>query len=989
MSPILCEYLALHDESIVLYGIKTVLLMEVGSFFEIYAVHNDTECVGADIYNVCDLFNIQVTRKNKSITEVDRSNHLMAGFPNHSAKKFIDILISHQYTVVIAEQTTPPPKSVRKITRVLSPSTYIDEIMDYNSNNMMVVYFERTNSYKSKERYVSAGWSIFDASTGNSICNEINNLTDETVMLDEVYRIMNTHDPKEVLITSKDDPYFTQEKVHGICAHLDVYSRCLHNRMNHMESCFETLSYQTKMIQKVFVDTGMMSPIEYLDLEYKQLGLISFVNLIQFVYEHNEQLLTKIGTPTVNDNSDKHLLIAYNASQQLNLCPRIVRSHTQNVDLHARTSVMSIMNTTSTSVGKRYFKQVMLNPIFDKEDLTARYELTQSIIDSDILITVSKNLLKIRDIERLNRRMVLGTLHPHELCTMFESLRAFEEDVLSHIREQPRICKFIKNVLDDTTPDEDTKFGNGFIEFQEECTSEVDLTELAKYGLDSIRGTIFRENKYPVIDSLVSEMMECRDSLNNIINTVNIRDEHKNWMKLESTERDGYHLVITSKRWSVLQKLLCDDERINSLSSLHSASGASVKLSSDFVKNINRQLWRCESDVKELNSKFYKEFLVRLGDRFQKKYFDKMIKLLERIDFHVACAKNALSMGLSKPSIDHEAGDSFVEFEDLRHPIIEHVQKNVMYTPNSIRLGGADRHNGLILYGVNSSGKSSFMKSIGIGIILAQAGMFVPCKSMRFSPYKHVFTRIQSTDDILNGVSTFCNELNELRSIFKRANHNSLIIGDELCSGTESVSAVSIVTAGIQTLVNKNSTFIFATHLHELNSLDRITKLVEDKRITIQHLAVSFDSRTNKLVYDRILKEGPGSSLYGLEVCKSMDMDSAFIHLAGLIRHELLNGTTSLLQSNKSRYNATVICDSCEICKSRDRVETHHIRFQKDASAQTNMIDNHFHKNAQFNLVPLCSKCHDNLHNDSIQIYGWVQTSDGVKLNYKKDDKKK
>ena len=113
------------------------------------------------------------------------------------------------------------------------------------------------------------------------------------------------------------------------------------------------------------------------------------------------------------------------------------------------------------------------------------------------------------------------------------------------------------------------------------------------------------------------------------------------------------------------------------------------------------------------------------------------------------------------------------------------------------------------------------IKSVGIAVIMAQAGLYVPCSSFRYSPYTRIFTRILGADNIFKGLSTFAVEMSELRAILNQADENSLVLGDELCSGTESDSALSIFTAGLEHLHAKKSTFLFATHFHEVLSIWR------------------------------------------------------------------------------------------------------------------------------------------------------------------------
>ena len=130
-----------------------------------------------------------------------------------------------------------------------------------------------------------------------------------------------------------------------------------------------------------------------------------------------------------------------------------------------------------------------------------------------------------------------------------------------------------------------------------------------------------------------------------------------------------------------------------------------------------------------------------------------------------------------KPTIE-DGEDSYCHLFDMRHPLIEQLQDDEIYVPNDVHLGV--ENNGILLYGTNAVGKSSLIKSIGVNIIMAQAGMYVSCNKLIFSPYKSIFTRILGNDNIFKGLSTFAVEMCELRTILNNCDKNSLILGDEL-----------------------------------------------------------------------------------------------------------------------------------------------------------------------------------------------------------------
>ena len=129
------------------------------------------------------------------------------------------------------------------------------------------------------------------------------------------------------------------------------------------------------------------------------------------------------------------------------------------------------------------------------------------------------------------------------------------------------------------------------------------------------------------------------------------------------------------------------------------------------------------------------------------------------------------------------------------------------------------------------------------------------------------------------------------------------------------------------------------------------------------------------------MEAGNGPTIYGLEVCRAMDMDSEFLKLSEQIRKQILGQSQQILEPKKSHYNAKVYVHDCSICQQKAE-DVHHIKFQCTAD-ENNIIESHIVKDVKSNLVPLCKKCHNEVHNGSLEISGYIQTSDGIKLDYK------
>jgi DNA mismatch repair protein MutS len=206
-----------------------------------------------------------------------------------------------------------------------------------------------------------------------------------------------------------------------------------------------------------------------------------------------------------------------------------------------------------------------------------------------------------------------------------------------------------------------------------------------------------------------------------------------------------------------------------------------------------------------------------------------------------------------------------------------------------------------------------------------------------------------------------------------------LVLGDELCSGTESISAVSIFVAGVQMLASIGCSFIFATHLHEIIGYDEITSL---HNVGMKHMSVIYDKENDCLVYNRKLQDGPGNNMYGLEVCKSLNLPQDFLDNAHNIRMKYHPESASLLDHKPSHFNANHIAGGmCENCKINPAIDVHHLVFQNEAD-ENGIIKKKgltFKKNTKANLINLCQKCHDDIHKSN-KKYKKTKTTKGIIL---------
>jgi DNA mismatch repair protein MutS len=293
-----CHYLHKYKEK---YGEKTVVLMQVGSFYEIYAILNDEEELGeTNIHHLCNnIMNIAVANKT--------NNMLMGGFQVPYADKFLKLLINDGYHIVLVDQLSEGSGAERDVKEVLSPGTFM-EYSDNVTSNIMSVYIEKISA-----TFVAVGISVIDVSTGNNYVYQIDENLDPDYWKDELSRLINYYSPKEFLFQTKGFNLTHDDTVN----YWDVNTpNVLINHYN--ENIFESIVYQNEFLQKVFHFESQISPIEELNIIHCYQLRNSYIYMLHYIYEHNQDIIKNINYPE-KINDIKHLSIAANGVSQLNV----------------------------------------------------------------------------------------------------------------------------------------------------------------------------------------------------------------------------------------------------------------------------------------------------------------------------------------------------------------------------------------------------------------------------------------------------------------------------------------------------------------------------------------------------------------------------------------------------------------------------------------------------------------------------------------------
>ena len=947
------EYLKYQLDAEAKYGPNTVVFYENGSFYELYGVDNDKEKVGQP-KRVSEILNIAITRKSKKILENSRKNPLLVGVPVAHAEKHIKSLINHGFTIVFIEQTTKPPNPKRGLTKVLSPTTYIADEYRTDNNYVLSMYFEMVN------KNLGVGLCAYDLTTGDGVFYQPV-ITERDVVLEEVFRFMEAIDPKEIVINVENCNLAFGE----IRDHLELYRHKYYVR--ELKKDYFKINYQNQILAKVFPRESMLSPIEQLNLEFQQLSTLSIMLCLDFIFDHDERILRSLNVPREWEEK-KHLILNNNTLYQLN----IVCDGSQG---NAK-SLLDIINVTKTIMGKRALKNWMLNPLVDGNILERKYEILGRVIEGQLWKRYDRELSMVIDLERFFRKMSIGYLLPHELSALEPSL-----DAIKNILEMSCV-DFVKednNFVDVLyIGEEDRKL---FMAFYEKYYETFDLNLMATFCLNDINQSFFKVGVMPELDEIQERIRVEREYFEKEAKRFSGMIDIPEAIKFDHNERDGYFLKTTSKRGELLEKKLGKGSTKN--------TGANIcRIVKKELEEANIRLRKAESDIKDR----VRDCFVKWCEEEYKsnhEIFSLIVRFIGSIDMVVNQGKISKENCYNRPQIVRKTGSSYFIAKGLRHPIIEKINQDTLYVPNDVEIDGT----GILLYGLNGGGKSSLLKAVGLATVMAQMGMYVPADEMIYFPFKTLYTRIMGTDNIFRGLSSFALEMTELRTILQYANERSLILGDEICRGTEIHSALSIVSSSVVMLCKKRTNFLFATHLHKLNEIDVVKECKN-----LRHFYIDLTMENDKLIFGRKIYEGIGRKLYGLEVAEHIVENDEFLALANKVRRQILsNDETEIVSTKRSVYNQEVYVNECEICRCEGiekrvndilegnrgevKLEVHHINSQKFADCDDNI--DYFNKNHKGNLVVLCHEHHGKVHLGEIILNGWVDTLNGRKLDWK------
>ncbi len=494
-------------------------------------------------------------------------------------------------------------------------------------------------------------------------------------------------------------------------------------------------------------------------------------------------------------------------------------------------TLFAVLDKTETPMGGRLLKKWITSPLTQLAPIIQRQESVEALYNSKkTREKLKKSLANIGDIERLISRICTGRAAPREIVALKYSLL-----------EIPEIIKILHEVDNSTI----SKLKESLVTL-EAVTSKIDLAISDNPPISLSEGGVIKRGYSIELDEMREILYSGKDWITDLQKTERERSGIPS-LKISYNRVFGYYIEISNVH---KDKVPPEYIRKQTLVSAERYITPDLKIYEDKVLN-------AEENVRSLETELFND--VRIYTASFTEIIQKDAKLIAMLDCLLSFAEAAVEYNYVKPVVNES---SKIEIYDSRHPVVERIlPPGEKFTSNDYVLDSAGDQI-IILTGPNMAGKSVYLRQLGLLVLLAQIGSFVPASKAEIGIVDRIFTRVGASDNITAGESTFLVEMQEAANILNNATSKSLILLDEIGRGTSTFDGLSIawsMTEYLHENPNCAAKTLFATHYHELNELAEIFTRIVNYRVQVKE----YD---DKVIFLHKVSPGSADHSYGIQV---------------------------------------------------------------------------------------------------------------------------
>ncbi|MFD1569791.1 DNA mismatch repair protein MutS [Halorubrum laminariae] len=814
LTPMLSQYAdlcAAHGDALVLF--------QVGDFYEAFCEAAET------VARVCE---VTLTERSDST-----GDYPMAGIPIDNAGPYLETLLDAGYRVALGDQVEDAEQASglvdRAVTEVITPGTVVeDDLLDAGTTNYVAAVAggdgrsdDRTAEDAGYDEWAgpagcdaSVGLAAVDVSTGECLVTA----GDPETVAGELDRIA----PAE-LIVGPDAPAFDPADANrGWTTH------------DHDPGVFDLRAATERL------EPYLPSPDRRFD-EDAALRAAGAVLAYAEYTQGDDGPLSYVTRIRRYDPRDRLRLDAA-AQRSLELF--------ENRGLGASDTLFDVLDRTNCALGRRCLERWLRRPLVDPDAIAGRHDAVEELVDRTLVReAVGDSLAAAYDLERLVGRVSRGRADARDLRSLHATLAVVPElkAVLSGVSDETDATTDAGGADTedaDALPQSDhLRDLRGRLDELEEIRALIDSAIAVDPPQEITEGGVIREGFDADLDDLRATEREGREWIADL----EARERERTGidsLSVGHTQVHGYYIEVTDAN---RDRVPDDYRRRQTLKNSERYVTPELKEREDAIVGATERADAMEYDL-------FVDVRERVADETER--IQALADAISEIDALASLATVAVESGYVRPEIvdDPDAG---IEIEGGRHPVVERSEAS--FVPNDATL---PRGSVTLITGPNMSGKSTYMRSVALAVVLAQTGSFVPAQAAELPVFDRLFTRVGASDDIAGGQSTFMREMSELTEILHDAGPDSLVLLDEVGRGTATTDGRAIARAAAEFVHDElGATTLFATHYHELTDLadrhDRVRNL---------HFAATRDD--GDVTFLHRVVPGVSSSSYGVEVAE-------------------------------------------------------------------------------------------------------------------------
>ena len=646
-----------------------------------------------------------------------------------------------------------------------------------------------------------AGIAFCDISTGEFSTFE--------VMNSEVAQQLGSINPSEILIPKK-----LKNELEPM-----IHKAVPSARITKIDDWIFNYEYSSELLMNHF----NTKTLKGFGIETLTAGISAAGAALNYLRETQKANLTHINKISRYNPSD-YMILDYSTKRNLEIMFTMQEGEREG-------SLISILDKTATSMGGRMLKKWISAPLRKLEPILKRQESILELLQNKTLRKNLQNELKeIGDLERLTSKICTGRVNPRELLNLKTSLKKIP---------------LIKQLLDQTSVDTLVAIDQR-LNSLDQIVEKIERAIADDPPLAVSDGGVIRYGYSPELDELRGLSTNAKDWITNLQKTERERTKISS-LKVSYNKIFGYYIDISNaNKDKVPENYIRKQTLVNS-----------ERFITPELKEYEDKILNAAENIGNLEYQLFDQ--VRIAAASETEAIQENARLIAMLDCYQSFAECADDYKYVLPQLDES---DRLEIIDGRHPVVERIlPPGEKFTPNSCKLSSSDEQI-ILLTGPNMAGKSVYLRQVGLIVLMAQIGSFVPASSAKIGLVDRIYTRVGASDNISAGESTFLVEMQEAANILNNATGKSLILLDEIGRGTSTFDGISIAWA-ITEYLHENPKLaaktLFATHYHELNEMATLFPRIKNFKVEVREYG-------DKVIFLHKVSSGGADHSYGIQV---------------------------------------------------------------------------------------------------------------------------